>query len=791
MSTKTNKKGRYFFLIFISSLSLLIFYSNSLVYPPSYFFISIFGWFPINYGSLVYINVLSPFFVGFFSWSIVIYYFGTINFRRFKRAIKSMFLFYPFWLGIIIFVGSLGPSSYYNIWILAHLMMRVWSIGGSLLMVIMVINFILYRFNKPIIRNALNRDSLTLDKKFVPRSKIIRVIDFFEKRQIYILILIILTIGFSFSISNFLMPVSYHLIAFVFLFFTLFILNFLFIVNYLFSINQDYHKIIKRKEQEFYLGEFEDLLVKLNDLIEQGNKDFSSESFEIAINKWSEALEIYKQVVKFSKDKKKIKKNIQILKLNILDAHKGAALVHLKNGQEAYKTLDVKNAKLEWELLVEDLEIILKLTKFKKPKLNRKEIKLKIDEVQKNLKRLEIELLISEADEKLKSTQLMQDKETTKTISLTNEIILMYSNAKKKVDKSKEYSDYSEKIQNRILNVRVLQEKLQEKLDKLMGVTPIEKRVSYDIEELTEFEIASVIKDEIIKQIISIIREYDFIGGQIRFKLGLVNNTNYPLTNFRITFDIPKSLKWILHEPDYERKGDSILIAKVGAKEKKAISLYLEPLNCMESHINATVSFFDAKDRPHAIPMKPKMVTISCPIFFTETDANLARVKSLRRNLTHRDKKVFPIIKPENASSIFSSILSVLEQFDIKLISKEFFEENNFGEAWFFGITKVKKERLVMYVLLDGERKTLEFEVSGNNEEQITAFLAEIGDRIRQKLIEKNIIASEEGFYDMRIAILSCLCPYCYTLMASESVERFCNGETIICENCNVNIKID
>jgi hypothetical protein len=211
----------------------------------------------------------------------------------------------------------------------------------------------------------------------------------------------------------------------------------------------------------------------------------------------------------------------------------------------------------------------------------------------------------------------------------------------------------------------------------------------------------------------------------------------------------------------------------------------------MESHVNATVSFFDAKDKPHAIPMKPKMVAISCPIFFTETDANIARVKSLRRNLTHRDKKVFPIINPENASSIFTSILSVLEQFDIKLISKEFFEDNNFGEAWFFGVTKVKKERLVMYVLLDGERKTLEFEVSGNNEEQITAFLAEIGDRVRQKLIEKNIIASEEGFYDMRIAILSCLCPYCYTLMTSESVEKFCNGETIVCENCEVNIKID
>ncbi|MFX1452988.1 MAG: hypothetical protein ACFFCM_19280, partial [Promethearchaeota archaeon] len=381
--------------------------------------------------------------------------------------------------------------------------------------------------------------------------------------------------------------------------------------------------------------------------------------------------------------------------------------------------------------------------------------------------------------------------ELAKTINLTDNIIQIYSNAKKKAQNYNLYKEYAEKIQNRLLNVRIFQEKLQEKLDKSLGIAPLETRVKFDVDELSEIEIASVIKDEITKQILSAVREYEFIGGQVRFKIGLVNNTNYPLTNLRVTLDIPKSLKWIMHEPNFERKGDSILIPKLGANEKKAVSLYFEPLNCMESHINATVSFFDAKDRPHAIPMKPKMIAISCPIFFTESDANLARVKSLRRNLTHRDKKVFPIIDPEKAQSIFSSILSVLEQFDIKLISNEFFEDNNFGEAWFFGITKVKKEQLVMNVLLDGDRKTLEFEVSGNNEEQITAFLAEIGDRVRQKLIENNIITSEEGFYDMRIAILSCLCPYCYTLISSESVEKFCNGEIIVCENCCVNIKID
>jgi hypothetical protein len=211
----------------------------------------------------------------------------------------------------------------------------------------------------------------------------------------------------------------------------------------------------------------------------------------------------------------------------------------------------------------------------------------------------------------------------------------------------------------------------------------------------------------------------------------------------------------------------------------------------MESSVNVTVSFFDAKEKPHAIPMKPKMIGISCPIFFTEDEANLARVKSLVRSLANRDKKVFPITVPKKGNSIFSSIVSVLGKFDIKLVSKEYDDENNFGEAWFYGMTKVKKQRIIPYVMLDGENKVLELEVSGDEAEQITAFLAEVSDRMRRKLIHEKIIKPDDKFYDMRITVMSNFCPYCYTLISSELVQRFLTGDSIQCKNCYAKINLD
>ncbi len=132
----------------------------------------------------------------------------------------------------------------------------------------------------------------------------------------------------------------------------------------------------------------------------------------------------------------------------------------------------------------------------------------------------------------------------------------------------------------------------------------------------------------------------------------------------------------------------------------------------------------------------------------------------------------------------------MLRKFDIKLISEDFSEEDKFGEAWFFGITKVKKNQLITYVVLDGELRTIEIEVSGNEEDQITAFLAEIGDKVRQHLIDNNIITPKDGFYDIRISVLSKIFPYCYASIFHESVQRYIKGEPIKCTNCDVEIKI-
>ena len=564
--------------------------------------------------------------------------------------------------------------------------------------------------------------------------------------------------------------------------------------NYHFQWIKDFlksHKKKKQEEEELSLNEFQFLLRKSKELAERGNKNYSKKYYKTAIEKWERSIKYYKAALKKTTEKKKIKENLIILKESMFNAYKGRANVHNKNAFKAYEKPDLQIAQKEWRLANSNFQAAINLIKVDKLNFSSDKLKKATKNIEIRLKQLGIEMDILDADNELKKARSFQKKDLRKAIKMVNSIIIKFSEAKEKANKNALFKPLSETLEARIINCRRFQHKLQERMDEMIGITPISKRIIVDEINIIDSEIPSVRKEDVKKPILSIIREFEFIGGQLRFKVGLKNNTQYSLTSLKITFDIPKALKWILHEPGYERKGDSILISKLGVNEKKAISLYLEPINCMESPINATISFHDVSDKPHALTMKPKMVLITCPIFFTEGDANLARVKSLRRRLTHHDKKIFPLIKSEESFSIFSSILSVLEKFDIKLTFKDFSEEDRFGEAWFYGITKVKQNQIVIYVLLDGENRKVEIEVSGNDEPQITAFLAEIGDRTRKQLIQNKIIDIEDDFYDMRVSILSKLCPYCYTSISGDRVQKFIDGELIQCKNCNVELKVN
>ncbi|NHI91511.1 MAG: hypothetical protein EAX96_03340 [Candidatus Lokiarchaeota archaeon] len=324
-----------------------------------------------------------------------------------------------------------------------------------------------------------------------------------------------------------------------------------------------------------------------------------------------------------------------------------------------------------------------------------------------------------------------------------------------------------------VRNKRVKSRKpIKQKLSKQKKIQMVQTKKSEDREALKE---------------ITVKREYEHFGGQIRFKIGVENNANQVITSINIQLNIPEALKLVRHEPsEFELIGEVIKIPKIGIYEKKSITLYLEPISCFRSKLDAIISFSDAKDEKHAIAMKPKGIEIVCPLFLTEEDVNVASLKQLHRRNLNRECKILPIDERLILQDIFNIAISAILKHNVKLVYQDFKE--GIGEAYFYGKTKVKKKQIAIILTTIKDARILEIEVSGEYEEQLTGFLAEIENNIAIQMISRGLLKSRADLIDIRACIFTGSCPYCKAPIKADLIDQFKSGKSINCPYCEKGI---
>ena len=545
---------------------------------------------------------------------------------------------------------------------------------------------------------------------------------------------------------------------------------------------------------------FTDLLARAQEFAQKANQEFSYGNYKNAVTAWETSLSMYEKATRkatTSDDKAKIKESMKNITVNMGNAKISEASVYSKKGQEyhakkqftesknAYqKAIDINTAALAYINQHGDIEFPVDIG-FITQKNKNYELKLE---------QLEIEEISSNADNKVEKGEKLQKDDSylsNASIEIT-EALNLYNQAKLKAREKPEFQKLESAIQTKMTRAREIQVKIQDRMDNLLGIIPTTAVVIEDQDaEGQSIDASSTItpvEEGSAYKALHVIREYEYIGGQIRFKIGLVNNTGGVLTDLAIAFNLPPALKWVVHEPAYVRKGDTVVIPKLAVGSKESVSLYLEPINCMDSPIDASITFFDSLNRHQAITMEPKQVTITCPIFFTREEANLARVKALKRKMKHVDKKILPVLDDEHLDVVFSTVLNVVGMHDVKLVSKDFDMNERFGEAWFYGVTKVKKNPMIIYLAISGENHGIELEVSGDDQEAITGLLAELEARMREDFLTGHLMQSSDAFYDIKTSVLLGNCPYCGGPLAPEQVEKFKTGEAVTCKYCDKTI---
>lgn len=218
---------------------------------------------------------------------------------------------------------------------------------------------------------------------------------------------------------------------------------------------------------------------------------------------------------------------------------------------------------------------------------------------------------------------------------------------------------------------------------------------------------------------VEVVREYDFVGGQLHFKVVVRNNTDMTIHDVKIILDVPSS---------YRRKIDFLNVTIIDPHNSRGVDFYLEPAECGISTIAGTVIYKNAKGKPQSIHIKPKDVQIKCPLVIKTLDT-IEDIQITIQDLPS-DARAF-LIADLDPQLAYRAAFRAITNFDTRNVTAleipESSESNSYqAEAWFSSEAKVTGGRIITRILVQGKNQSLEIRVWCNDPGQLTGFLAKI-----------------------------------------------------------------
>jgi len=256
-----------------------------------------------------------------------------------------------------------------------------------------------------------------------------------------------------------------------------------------------------------------------------------------------------------------------------------------------------------------------------------------------------------------------------------------------------------------------------------MPYTTIQSRLKQMLDEnIIEKVIQDGIPYYVIKKpsdqeaFVEVKREFDYVGGQIRFKVAIQNLTATAINN--IAVNLNPSEQFITDNPQQN-------ISYLSPDTTRGIDFMLTPLTCGRAKIFGSVSYEDVFGQVHSLPIQPKEISIKCPLVEPQT-ASQVEVNEWIKNLKKGSNKVnFQSISKEEAFRIGRQQVSALDLNEVIIKQDEFW-------GLYSGLVKVTGQNMVVKISID--EPFIVLDVWADDLKQTTGFLAYITNLINLAL---------------------------------------------------------
>ena len=234
---------------------------------------------------------------------------------------------------------------------------------------------------------------------------------------------------------------------------------------------------------------------------------------------------------------------------------------------------------------------------------------------------------------------------------------------------------------------------------------------------------------------IEVVREYDFVGGQLHFKVAVRNKSDMAINSVKVILDIPGS---------YKTKNPLINIPFIEAKNSRGVDFYLEPKECGLSNIGGTVIYKTADGTKKTVHIRKKGVQIICPLVVSCL-STIEDVQIAIQDLPN-DARAF-LIADLDPRLAYRAANRTIKRFEVSTVTSH--EDHNAkglyeAESWYCSEEKVHGGRVITRVYVSEAGQSLEVRVWTANMGQLTGFLAKVIELLFEEINLIRKIKSDE-----------------------------------------------
>ncbi|MHA2122646.1 MAG: PCI domain-containing protein [Promethearchaeota archaeon] len=234
---------------------------------------------------------------------------------------------------------------------------------------------------------------------------------------------------------------------------------------------------------------------------------------------------------------------------------------------------------------------------------------------------------------------------------------------------------------------------------------------------------------------IEIVRDYDFVGGQLHFKVAVRNKTKMAINSVNVILDVPTS---------YKIKTPLINIPVIETNNSRGVDFYLEPKECGLSSIGGDVIYKTASGVKKTVHIRKKDVQIKCPLVVS----CLSTIEDVQISIQDlpNDARAF-LIADLDPRLAYRAAVRTLKRFEVSTVTSHEGKDvkgKYEAESWHCSEAKITGGRIITRIYVSEVNQSLEVRVWCGNPGQLTGFLAKIIELLFEETNIIRKIKSEE-----------------------------------------------